>query len=70
MAVIKNDNWKEYFGKVPLDVEPIIDDSTLRDGVQMPGIAASPEDTAKIAQLLDQLGVERLELHHFQKYRI
>lgn len=67
MAEIKNNDWKQYFGKVPLDVEPVIDDSTLRDGVQMPGIAASPEDTAKIAQLLDQLGVERLELHHFQK---
>jgi isopropylmalate/homocitrate/citramalate synthase len=59
-------DWKSYFHKMPLDVEPLIDDSTLRDGVQMPGIAASPENTAKIAELLDEIGVERIEVHHFQ----
>jgi homocitrate synthase NifV len=51
---------------MPLDVDPLIDDSTLRDGVQMPGIAASPENTAKIAELLDGIGVARIEVHHFQ----
>ncbi|WXG42176.1 MAG: isopropylmalate synthase [Candidatus Freyarchaeum deiterrae] len=55
------------FPKLSLKVEPIIDDTTLRDGVQMPGIAVSPEHTAHIARLLDNFGVERLELHHFQK---
>jgi len=55
------------FPKLPLEVEPIIDDTTLRDGVQMPGLAASPEDTAHIARLLDSTGVERIELHHYQK---
>ncbi len=53
--------------KLPLKVEPIIDDTTLRDGVQMPGIAVTPEHTAHIALLLDRLGVERIELHHYQK---
>ncbi|MHA1209215.1 MAG: LeuA family protein [Candidatus Freyarchaeota archaeon] len=53
--------------KLPLKVEPIIDDTTLRDGVQMPGLAVSPEDTARIAFLLDSLGVERIELHHYQE---
>jgi len=60
-------NWRGYFKKIPLKTEPIIDDSTLRDGVQMPGIAASPQDTAKIAYMLDQLGIERIEVFHYQK---
>jgi len=55
------------FRKLPLDTEPIIDDTTLRDGVQMPGLAVSPEDAAEIARLLDEIGVERIELHHYQK---
>jgi len=60
-------DWRKYFHQLPLKVEPMIDDSTLRDGVQMPGIAASPEHTAEMAQLLDELGVERIEVHHFQE---
>lgn len=60
-------DWKKYFNQLPLKVNPIIDDSTLRDGVQMPGIAASPEHTAEIARLLDELGAERIEVHHFQE---
>jgi len=56
-----------YFNKMPLYTDPLIDDTTLRDGVQMPGLAASPEDTAEIARLLDEIGVERIELHHYQK---
>ncbi len=60
-------NWKQYYPLTPLNIEPIIDDSTLRDGVQMPGVAISPENTAHIAYLLDRIGVERIELHHFQK---
>jgi len=60
-------NLEFCFPKLPLEVEPIIDDTTLRDGVQMPGLAASPEDTAQIARLLDSIGVERIELHHYQR---
>ncbi len=60
-------SWRDYFKQIPLEIEPLIDDSTLRDGVQMPGIAISPEDTAKIAYKLDQLGVDRIELFHFQR---
>jgi len=55
------------FKMLPLQTDPVIDDTTLRDGVQMPGLAVSPEDAAEIARLLDQLGVERIELHHYQK---
>jgi isopropylmalate/homocitrate/citramalate synthase len=33
----------------------------------MPGLAARPKDAAKIAQLLSEIGVERIELYHYQK---
>ena len=56
-----------YFNVLPLKTEPIIDDTTLRDGVQMPGLATSPEGAAEIARLLDEIGVERIELHHYQR---
>jgi isopropylmalate/homocitrate/citramalate synthase len=56
-----------YFKMPPLKTEPILDDTTLRDGIQMPGLAAGPKDAAKIAQLLSEIGVERLELFHYQE---
>jgi isopropylmalate/homocitrate/citramalate synthase len=59
---------KDFFFKLqPLKTEPIIDDSTLRDGIQMPGLATGPKDSAKIAQLLNNVGVERIELFHYQE---
>lgn len=59
---------KDFFFKLqPLKTEPIIDDSTLRDGIQMPGVATGPKDSAKIAQLLNNIGVERIELFHYQE---
>ena len=56
-----------YFKLPPLKTEPIIDDTTLRDGIQMPGLAAGPKDAAKIAQFLAEIGVERIELFHYQE---
>jgi isopropylmalate/homocitrate/citramalate synthase len=56
-----------YFKLKPLKTDPIIDDTTLRDGIQMPGLAAGPKDSAKIAQLLSEIGVERIELFHYQE---
>ncbi len=56
-----------YFKLKPLKTQPIIDDSTLRDGIQMPGLAAGPKDAAKIAQMLSEVGVERIELFHYQE---
>jgi hypothetical protein len=56
-----------YFKLQPLKTNPIIDDTTLRDGIQMPGLAAGPKDAAKIAQLLSEIGVERIELFHYQE---
>jgi citrate (Re)-synthase len=59
---------KDYFFKLPtLQTNPIIDDTTLRDGIQMPGLAAGPKDAAKIAQFLAEVGVERIELFHYQE---
>jgi len=55
------------FRKITLDTDPVIDDTTLRDGVQMPGLAVTPKDAAEIARLLDEIGVERIELHHYQR---
>jgi isopropylmalate/homocitrate/citramalate synthase len=56
-----------YFKLPPLKTDPIIDDTTLRDGIQMPGLAAGPKDAARIAELLSEIGVERIELYHYQK---
>ncbi|MGD6853211.1 MAG: LeuA family protein [Candidatus Bathyarchaeia archaeon] len=59
---------KDYFFKMPpLKTEPIIDDTTLRDGIQMPGLAAGSKDAQKIAQLLSEIGVERIEMFHYQE---
>jgi len=59
---------KDFFFKMePLKTEVIIDDTTLRDGIQMPGLAAGPKEATKIAQLLNEIGVERIELFHYQE---
>src|SRR5512136_2123253 len=62
----KQVNLDDFYHKVPLKTDPIIDDTTLRDGIQMPGLAASPNEAAEIAELLDDAGVERIELFHYQ----
>lgn len=60
-------DYENFYFKMSLKTDPVIDDTTLRDGVQMPGLAISPEDVVKVALLLDEIGVERMELHHFQE---
>lgn len=58
----------QFYFKLPeLKTEPIIDDSTLRDGIQMPGLAVGSQDAAHIAKLLNEIGVERIELFHYQE---
>ncbi len=56
-----------YFKMSPLKTDPIIDDTTLRDGAQMAGIAFKPKDAATTAQLLCNVGAQRLELFHYQQ---
>jgi isopropylmalate/homocitrate/citramalate synthase len=51
----------------PLKTDPIIDDTTLRDGAQMAGVAFKPKDAAKTAQLLTEVGAQRIELFHYQE---
>ena len=58
---------EDFYFKLALKTEPIIDDTTLRDGIQMPGLAAGPKDAARIAQLLSEVGVERIEVFHYQE---
>jgi isopropylmalate/homocitrate/citramalate synthase len=58
---------KDFYFKLALKTEPVIDDTTLRDGIQMPGLAVGPKDAAKIAQLLSKIGVERIEVFHYQE---
>lgn len=59
---------KDFFFKMePLKTDVIIDDTTLRDGIQMPGLATGPKEATKIAQLLNEIGAERIELFHYQE---
>jgi isopropylmalate/homocitrate/citramalate synthase len=58
---------EDFYFKLNLKTEPILDDTTLRDGIQMPGLAVKPKDAARIAQLLSEAGVERIEVFHYQE---
>jgi len=58
---------EDFYFKLNLKTEPIIDDTTLRDGIQMPGLAVKPKDAARIAQLLSEIGTERIEIFHYQE---
>jgi isopropylmalate/homocitrate/citramalate synthase len=58
---------EDFYFKLNLKTEPIIDDTTLRDGIQMPGLSVKPRDAATIAELLSESGVERIEVFHYQE---
>ncbi len=60
-------DMKDFYFKLDLKTDPVIDDTTLRDGIQMPGLAVKPRDAAKIAQFLNDIGTERIELFHYQE---
>src|SRR4030042_589875 len=64
---VDKEGYTNFYNKLPLRVNPIIDDTTLRDGIQMPGTAVSPRHATHIAYLLDAIGVERIEVHQYQK---
>lgn len=52
----------------PLKVDVVIDDTTLREGLQMAGLVSPlPENACRIACLLRDVGVERLEVLTYTK---
>ena len=60
------DKWAEIKSEIykvlPLDVEIVMDDTTLREGLQMAELSSpTAADMAKIARLLKETGVERIE---------
>ncbi len=66
------DKWEELkrmvYEPIPLSVDVIVDDSTLREGLQMAGLLSPrPEEHLKIALMLRDIGVERLEVMIFTK---
>jgi len=66
------DKWEKLrqtvYSAAPLNADVIIDDSTLREGIQMAGLVSPhPSDACKIACMLRDIGVERLEALFFAK---
>ncbi|HID61008.1 MAG TPA: hypothetical protein EYP46_04020 [Hadesarchaea archaeon] len=66
------EKWEEMrklvYNVTPLDVDVVIDDTTLREGVQMAGIASPhPSDACRMACMLRDIGVERLEVLTYTK---
>jgi len=59
---------KRAYPPRPLDVDVIIDDTTLRDGLQMAGLVSPlPADAARIASMLRDIGIERIEVLTYTK---
>jgi isopropylmalate/homocitrate/citramalate synthase len=51
----------EVRGELDLPEKVEIHDATLRDGEQTPGVVFRKDDKVRIAQMLDEVGVERIE---------
>ena len=59
---------KMVYKPQPLNLDVIIDDTTLREGLQMAGLVSPrPADTCRIACMLRDTGVERLEVLTYTK---
>ena len=66
------EKWEELrktvYATVPLKADVIIDDCTLREGIQMAGLVTPhPTDACNIGCMLRDIGVERLEVLFFTK---
>jgi methanogen homocitrate synthase len=59
-ASIYND-YPDITNKFALPVKVELHDATLRDGEQTPGVVFSPDDKLRIAEKLDEIGIERIE---------
>ncbi|MFW5745351.1 MAG: hypothetical protein ACOC2D_18910, partial [Spirochaetota bacterium] len=51
---------REEVGTLPKSVK--LHDATLRDGEQTPGVVFRREEKVEIARLLDEVGVQRIEV--------
>lgn len=54
-----NYNFKEMSPKIPSNI--LVHDATLRDGEQTPGVILRKEEKLQIAQMLDEVGIHRIE---------
>jgi isopropylmalate/homocitrate/citramalate synthase len=54
-----NYNFKEMSPKLPSNI--LVHDATLRDGEQTPGVILRKEEKLQIAQMLDEVGIHRIE---------
>lgn len=66
------DSWEELkklvYEPLPLSVDVIVDDTTLREGFQMAGLLnPRPEEYLRIAMILREIGIERLEVMMYTK---
>ncbi len=66
------EKWEELrrlvYKPVPLRIDVVVDDCTLREGLQMAGLTIpKPEESFQIACMLDEIGVERLEVMTYTK---
>ena len=52
---------KEVRAQLQMAKQVKIHDATLRDGEQTPGVVFSIDDKVKIAEMLNEIGVERIE---------
>jgi len=64
--------WEELrklvYSPRPLKLDVVIDDTTLREGLQMAGLTSPiPENACRIACMLRDIGVERLEVLTYTK---
>ncbi|MDR2006997.1 MAG: hypothetical protein LBP78_07130 [Acidaminococcales bacterium] len=59
-ASVYNDR-PDITNKFALPAKIELHDATLRDGEQTPGVVFSPDDKLRIAEKLDEIGVERIE---------
>ncbi len=67
-SVIWESLRKSVYKPIPLKTEVVMDDATLREGLQMAGlISPLPEDAAHMASLLRDIGMERLEVLTYTK---